>query len=264
VNRLALAVVLLVAAPARGATPDDLAGAERAFAEGVALREDSAKARPAFARAAAHYDALWTAGHRAPDLALARARAHRLAGNLPRGVAALHDGLAHTRHARALQVELDDARAAVPLPLEGELADQCRTRPARGIGSRVSPADAWVLAAALWLLACAAGARFAMTRGPVWLALAGLIVVALVALGTVWVRDARRHAADNALPLLVVTDDAILRKGNGDAFPARLEPAVPRGAEARELARRGGWVQVQLPGGAVGWLPAARLLACGN
>jgi hypothetical protein len=244
--------------------PGALADAQRAFAEGAELRNDSEKARPCFARAAAHFDALWQQGHRTPELALDRARAHRLAGSLPRCIAALHDGLAVARFSHVLQTELDDARAAVPFPLDGELAAQCRPKPLRGASTRMSPADAWVLTGALWLLACACAARFTMTRGMLWLAGAGLFVAGLLLLGGVWWQDARWRASDEALPLLVLTDDALLRKGNAEAFPPRVEPALPRGTEVRERTRRGGWVQVQLPGGPIGWVPERAVIGCGG
>ncbi len=269
VKRLHLGLVALAllfsASPAVASSPADaLAAAESAFAEGVELRTDSAKARPAFARAAAAYDVLWNRGHHTPELALNRARAHRLAGSLPRSVAALHDGLAVARFARPLQVELDDARAAVPFPLDGELAVQCRPRAVGTVSARMSPADAWFAAGFLWLLACTGAARFAMTRSAVWLGAAAAGVAGLLLLGGLWVEDARRRARDESLPLLVAADDVMLRKGNADAYPPRVEPALPKGTEVREVSRRGGWVQVRLPGGATGWLPEAAVIACGG
>src|SRR5262245_12744291 len=117
----ALAALALSAPPAGAGSPaETLGAAETAFAEGVALRNDEVKARPAFARAASAYDVLWNQGFRTPELALNRSRAHRLAGNLPKSIAALHEGLAVTRFARALQVELEGARAAVQFPAEGD------------------------------------------------------------------------------------------------------------------------------------------------
>lgn len=264
-NRLALLAVALSCAPAFAASPEGaLAAAEAAFAEGVERRSDSMRARPAFARAAAGYDDLWARGFRTPELALNRSRAHRLAGDLPRAVVALHDGLAVARFSRPLQAELDDARARVLYPLEGELTDQGRPRPVRGVSARMSPADAWVAAGFAWLLACAGAARFAMTRNAAWLAFAALWVVALALLGAAWLQDARQRERDESLPLLVVTDDVHLRTGNATAYPPRIEPALPKGAEVHERARRGGWVQVQLPGGAVGWLPEAATIPCGR
>src|SRR5262249_58573669 len=74
-----------------------LMDANKAFAEGTELRADSAKARPKFARAARGYDEVWALGYRNPALALNRARAHRLAGDLPGAIVAFHDGLAVAR-----------------------------------------------------------------------------------------------------------------------------------------------------------------------
>src|SRR5206468_9087776 len=157
---LVLVAFALSASPALATSPTEtLAAAETAFAEGVALRNDSVKARPAFARAANRYDVLWSLGYHAPELALNRSRAHRLAGNLPKSIAALHEGLAVVRFARPLQVELEDARAAVQFPLDGELAAQCRPRPYSGVRTRTSVADAWFVAGGLWLVACAGVAR---------------------------------------------------------------------------------------------------------
>lgn len=259
----ALALGLSVA-PAPAAAPGDvLAAAERAFAKGVELRADSERARPAFAQSAAAYDELWARGHRAPELALNRGRAHRLAGDLPRCIAALHDGLAVARFSRPLQMELDDARARVLYPLEGALAEQGRPHRPRTVSARMSPSDAWYLAGSLWLLACAGAVRFAMTRAAVGLVFAGLCMCALAALGVLWGADARQHGPDESLPLLVVASDVHLRKGNATEYPTRIEPALPKGAEVRELTRRGGWVQVQLPGGTVGWLPETTIIPCG-
>jgi hypothetical protein len=242
---------------------ETLAEAEAAFAEGVALRDDSMNARPAFARAANAYDILWNHGHHTPELALNRSRAHRLAGDLPRAIAALHDGLAVTRFSRPLQVELEDARAAVRYPLEGELALQSRPKPLRGVSTRMSSADAWILAGFAWLVACAGVARFAMTRNALWFVVTALGAVGLLALGALWVQDSRIREREESLPLLVLSDDATLRRGNAVAYPSRYDTVLPKGAEVRELNRRGGWVQVQLPGGAVGWLPEAIVIPCG-
>jgi hypothetical protein len=260
---LTLALLICASVAFASSPADTLAQAEREFAEGVSLRDDSAKARPAFARAAAAYDVLWNQGFRTPELALNRARAHRLAGSLPRAVAALHDGLAVARFARPLQVELEDARAAVQYPHEGDLAQQAKPQPMRGLSTRLSKADAWLLAGGLWLFACACAARYAMTRNSLWLAFAAPWLAGLLALGWFWLDDSRERARNESLPLLVVSEDVTLRKGNAPAYPAKFDDVLPKGAEVRELSRRGGWVQVQLPGGAVGWLPESGVIACG-
>ena len=232
-----------------------LTDADRAFADGVALRADAAAARKRFAAAAAGYDELWRLGSHNPALALNRARARRLAGDLPGAIVAFHDGLAVARYDRPLQAGLEEARSAVAYPLDGELAAQCRPRPRGTVGTRMSPADAYLAAGLLWLLVSLGVARFAMTRAGGWLAFAGFWLACLGLLGGLWWQDWRHHSRDEARPLVVVKDDVLLRKGNADGYPARLEPRLPRGVEARELTRRGGWVQVELAGGAAGWLP---------
>jgi hypothetical protein len=254
------AVLLLAVVPASpgesAATPDEsvLTAAEWAFAEGCGLKSDAAKARAAFARAAAAYDDLWRRGHTTPTLARNRAVCHRLAGDLSGAIVAYHDGLSVARADRPLRVGLEDARAAVAYPHGGALARECRPRSATTIGTRMIAAEAFALAAGLWLVACLAAARYRMSRAPGWLGLAGLAAAGLLVLGGLWWHEAR-HA--DPRPLVVVAADTVLRKGNADAYPPRLEGRLPAGVEARELTRRGGWVQVELAGGAVGWLPEA-------
>jgi hypothetical protein len=237
-----------------------LAGAEHAFGEGVAHRGDSDAARPKFREAARGYDELWGRGHHNPALALDRARAHRLAGDLPGSIAAFHDGLAVARYDRRLQAGLEDARNAVQYPLEGDLAVRCRPRPGHTIGTRMSCAEAYIAAGIGWALVCCGLVRYAITRLPGALVFSGVWIVALGLLGGLWASDWRRVTQENALPRVIVVRDVVLRRGNGDAYPPRLDARLPAGVEARERTRRGGWVQVELTGGDVGWLPETVLL----
>jgi hypothetical protein len=161
-------------------------------------------------------------------------------------------------------VELEDARAAVQYPLDGELAAQSQPKPLRGVSSRLSQADAWLLAGGLWLVACACIARFTMTRNLLWIVFLGLSVSGLLALGVLWFQDLRIREREESLPLLVLSDDTTLRRGNASSYPSRIDAVLPKGAEVRELSRRGGWVQVQLPGSAVGWVPEGVVIPCGR
>ena len=233
--------------------------AERCFAEGAAARNDASAARGWFARSAHEYDELWQRGFHNPGLALNRSRAHRLAGNLPAAIAALRAGLAVARFDRALQVELEDCRAAVEYPNE-ELAIECRPQAISGIGSRMAPVEAYVFCGALWLAAWLCLARLAMTRRPAWLIAAAIASVALTALGGLWFQDWRQQRQANDRPLAIVERDCTLRTGNGTAWPNRFAGRLPRGVEARVLGHRGGWVQVELAAGAVGWIPESCLL----
>lgn len=238
--------------------------AERAFAHGVDSRSDGVVARAYFARAASAYDDLWQRGHHNPALALNRARSRRLAGDLPGAIAVLHEGLAAAHYSRPLQVELEDARAAVAYPFDGELADQCRPRSASTIGTRMSPAEGYLAVGLLWLAVCLAVARFAMTRAARWVVLAGAGLAGLGVLGALWLQDARHRERDAARPIVIVREPTFLRKGNAESWDPRLEPRLPAGVEARELTRRGGWVQVELASGAVGWLPEPAVIGISN
>ena len=269
IGGLLLFAISLTSSPDSAGLPDRamLTIAEESFAEGSVYRSDGLKARAAFARSAIAYDELWQRGYRNPELTLNRAHAHQLAGNLPRAIAALHEGLTVTPWSRPLQVALEEARASVGYPLVGDLANQCRPHLAPTISSRMSPAEAWWIAGVLWLLACAGIARFTMTRTTWWLIFAGAASVALALLGGVWLHDYRHRQRETAEPLLIVSEDILLRTGNSDghgssleAYPARLEPKLPRGVEVRQLWQRGGWVQVRLASGVIGWLPETAVM----
>jgi hypothetical protein len=261
---IVIAVVPLFSSGSAGLTDEaTLAIAEQSFAEGVALRNDSLKAHPAFARSAIGYDELWQRGYHDPDLALNRAHAHQLAGDLPGAIAALQEGLAAARWNRALQIALENARGAVDYPLGGDLANQCRPTALPTIGSRMSPIEGWATAAFLWMLTCGGIARFAMTRARLWLMSTGWAIVLLLLLGGLWFQDYRLQQRESAEARVIVNQDAPLRRGNSESYPARLESKLPRGVEAWELSRRGGWVQVRLAGGVVGWLPETAVLVVG-
>jgi hypothetical protein len=62
-------------------------------------------------------------------------------------------------------------------------------------------------------------------------------------------------------PLVVLADDGVaLRRGNAFAYPPRYETPLNRGVEARLLFMRGDWLQIELAGGEVGWVPARAAL----
>lgn len=249
-----LLALALIAGQAPGA--DDEESARRSYRLGAERREDAQSARPHFARAASEYETLWDRGSRSPELAQSRARAEFLAGHLPEAIAAAHAGLRLAPHHAGLQRDLETYRDAVALP-PGE-----RLRPARiaGVRARLSEWDLLDLTAiGLGLVGLGAAKRF--TAGSVWatpVAIAGAL--GLIVCAALAGKRALEERADLASPIWILRSDEPLRKGNGDSHPARLESALPRGAEVRELSARGGWVQVQLAGGAIGWLPEDRLI----
>ena len=59
-------------------------------------------------------------------------------------------------------------------------------------------------------------------------------------------------------PVVIIADDGVLvRSGNGFAYPRRYDVPLNRGVEARLLYARADWLQIELSGGEVGWVPAA-------
>jgi hypothetical protein len=234
--------------------------AEMDFLEGVEARADAAIARPHFADAASLFDSRGAAGERTPSLALNRGRAHFLAGQVPQAIRAFRDGLELFPWDAELQRDLAAARATVAYPAEPDPASRVRPDPPASLRHRLSPWDLF-LAATLFALVVAVGLARRFTTADRWaapLAATGLVGLLLVAVAA-WKIDAEARS-ERDHPVVVLAADVVLRTGNGTAFPARLGTPLPRGAEVRQLTQRGGWVQVQLPGGAIGWVPEAAVL----
>lgn len=254
-----MTIAILLALGALSAVEPAEKSAIQDFEAGRNARDNGREARAAFAKAARGLDAAWDAGGpfpRSPRLALARARSHYLAGNLPRALLAVHDGLALAPFDAELQAELRALRDTIAYPDVADPPTRVRPDEPRGLRSRVSPWDAFLGAAVFGLLAAVGGMRLLTTR-PRWawaVAIVGLIGLAVCG-GIGW-----RIETDEPRGRVIVAADAILRRGNGVSFPARLPTPLPKGAEVFEIARRGGWVQVELPGGATGWLPESHVL----
>lgn len=248
--------------------------ARQIFAAGIEHRNNAEVARAEFALAAFRFDEAWHQGDsidgarevrtppiHTPALALNRGRAHFLAGQLPQAIRAFRDGLELFPWDAALQRDLVAARATVAYPTENDPVLRVRPNPPTALRNRVSPWDLFA-AAGLFSLLVVVGLARRFTVGDRWaipLAVVGLIGLLLVAVAA-WRIDAETRY-ERERPVVVLAADVILRTGNGTAFPARLDTPLPHGAEVRQLAHRGGWVQVQLPGGAIGWVPESLILA---
>lgn len=254
---LVMGWMLAAAAPPEQAI---LGQAETAFRQGVnQARDDPDAARRAFAAAAACYEELRQHGLANPRLLGNQGNACLLAGDLPHAVLAYRRGLRLAPRDPDLRRGLAHAEDLVYSPTSN------LARP---------PEDSWPG----WLPHPGAGAclaLFAILYGGGWLVLtrwwmtrragggslaAGCFLAALLPAG-LWldeqaqVRDRRDH------PLVIVArQDVWLRRGNGADFPLRLDTPLPAGAQARWLFGRGNWVQIQLPGGEVGWVPRHDLL----
>lgn len=233
---------------------------ELAFKRAVAARDDSVQSRIQFEDAAHGFDIEWAQGTRTPALALNRGRAHFLARQLPHAIRAFRDGLALAPYDVRLQQGLLACRAQVAYPVEVEPAARVRPDPPASLRHRISPNDLFLAACAASLLVTIGLAHRLTSRGGWSDVLLGIGVVGIIFVAASALRIRADEQAESATPIVVIASDMAIRTGNGTAFPMRIDALLPRGAEVRELGRRGGWVQVELAGGAVGWVPAHAVL----
>ena len=238
-----------------------LAVGDAAYHDGLAHRDDASNARPYFVRAAEAYEAAWAGGARTPAVARNMAQARYLAGELGRCLGNYRRGLQAFPHDPDLRAGLAFAREQVQYPLTGDLAEVARPRVVGSVLDRlplslVQLAWAAVAVAAVgWLVLARA---WVSARGGLALVGGPLVLAAAAGGGWLWWEDARKRA-HWAEPTAVVVTPAELRTGNSDDYPKRLDARLPAGVELEVLNERGGWLQVELGGGTVGWVPAGRL-----
>jgi hypothetical protein len=234
--------------------------AESEFQEGVRLRETADKARPHFREAAEHFDELRQRGASNATLYRNLGNSYFLAGDLPHAILSYRHGLLLTPNDRALRDNLEAARERVVYPASGGMGrPRAEARPPWLPRLR---AEWLVIAAALcYVLAWASLTRWLMTRHGRLLGLTGLAFLLALAL-SIWLVILTRQAQDTAAhPLVVIAQDGVLlRRGDSPTFPPRYDTPIHRGVEARLLFERDGWVQIELSGGEIGWVPRGDVL----
>jgi len=234
--------------------PALLQRAESAFRQGRECRTNPSQARVHFARAAAAYDHLRRRGFHSAALFANQGNAYFLAGDLPQALLAYRRGQRLAPGDRSLRTNLTLARAQVDHPLS-RTGDWLPWLP------RVSPRWLWTGLIGLYGLTCLSLARWWMLRRG-WLLKAGSTAAlgVLVLAGAVSLAEVDRRQ-DLAHPVVVIAKDQIkLRRGNGYRYPPADETPLNRGVEARWLLSRGGWLQIELADGKVGWIPGADAL----
>ncbi len=174
-----------------------------------------------------------------------------VAGNLPAAILTFRHGLAEHPGDRELGDLLEAARDLVGYPPISESTERLRPDPPTNW-------DRWV---GTWELTAigvgfvglfALGISLRLTIRPRWampVAVIGFLGVAGVVITMLWPRD-----RDGPIAVILTEKGAILRTGNADSYPSRTPYPLPRGAEVTVLSHRGGWAQVQLADGAVGWV----------
>jgi tetratricopeptide (TPR) repeat protein len=266
VCRASLLITLALTTAASGAEagpPDDaelLRRAEAAFLRGAAQRSDPDRARQDFAESARCYDLLRRRGADNAELYRNQGNAHLLAGELPEAILAYRRGLRCAPHDAGLRENLDYARDQVHYGPEG------LGRPDDALWPvwlpRIDRAFFLLAAFLLYALACVLATRALVSADGRHMGRAVLLLTVAVAAAGLWTYLTWRglREAENP-PVVIARDGVALCRGNGPTYPPHPRlPQLHRGMEARLLHRRGGWLQVELPGGAVGWVPQAAAL----
>jgi hypothetical protein len=115
-----------------------------------------------------------------------------------------------------------------------------------------------------YVLGCVSVTRWRMVRRD-GLLIGGVIALLLdgVMAGWLMLRAEEQLEREAAHPLVVIARDGVLlRRGNGEAFPTRYDTPVNRGVEGRLRFERGGWAQIELSGGKIGWVPRGGFGGC--
>jgi len=243
-------IVLLVFALAADPT---LIEAEEAYHRGLELQADSVQARPHFTQAAARFESGWEQGYQNPDVAAMIAQSYLLADRLPQAIRAYREALRRWPSNAKLRRGLNDAReqviypqtASLPAPHESfrftnQLSSSKWLLMVFGmfVGGWIAFARAWVLQRGGWTFAVVG-----------WVFAVAILVTIVM------------EQSVNPPKFVVVSRDGVtLRQGNAESYPARMEVPLVRGIEATLIHERGGWAQLELSNGAVGWLPHSAVL----
>lgn len=57
---------------------------------------------------------------------------------------------------------------------------------------------------------------------------------------------------------VMIVDDVIVRKGNGEGFEPQFEEALHQGVEFQLIEKRADWIHIRLPNAATGWIHTAQ------
>lgn len=249
-----LLVAIVLANPTTGA--DHLSKATVEYHAGLELRNDSARARLHFVRAAEAFENLWESGQQTPAVARNMAQARFLAGDIGGAIYNYRRGLIVSPLDLDLRRGLDITREQVSYPMTGDVAHAARPRNPTWLFDWVGISRAWLVVAALsiWAIGCLILARAWLVCRSVFAVLGGGLVLSAIIIGVGVAWKEYRAAKHWMSPTAVVVTAVELRTGNSEEYPKRLDGRLPAGVELQILGERGGWLQVELADGSVGWV----------
>jgi tetratricopeptide (TPR) repeat protein len=234
--------------------------AEAEFQDGVHLRQARDQAQPHFRNAAGYFDELRQRGVHNALLYRNLGNAYLLADDLPHAILSYRRGLDLAPNNPDLRESLAEARQRVVYPASGDLGrPQSDARPPWLPHLRSN----WLMFAAVlfYVLGCVGVTRWRIVRRG-HLLLGGLLALLFAGVLSGWlmVRAQEQNERETHPLVVIARDGVLLRRGNGVVFPPRYDTPVNRGVEGRLLFERGGWVQMELSGGEIGWVPRAAVL----
>jgi hypothetical protein len=239
--------------------PEILERAEAAFEQGIKARETPEESK-FFQSAAEHYEELRRRGVHNSALYRNQGNALLLAGDWPGAILAYQRGLRLSPNDRQMRANLAYARDQVVYSSADNFA-----RPAVGLWPPWLPqlsakSSFWIFVAFYTLTWIGLGRSWTQPtdngRSMVWSSLAGSILFSACLM--IQVREDR---VDEEHPLVVIAEDrTYLQKGNNALYPRVYETPLNRGVEARLLQARGSWLQIELTGGQIGWVPRENAL----
>jgi tetratricopeptide (TPR) repeat protein len=224
------------------------------FLEAVGAEVQGAHPETQFKEAVRDLEQFARLHSKAPGYYLALGNATLLAGDLPRAILAYREGLQGAPPSKDLRSNLGYARSLVVYRNDSSVGRP----PPKGL-SAIAPLTFrrlfWgsLIVYTLALISLLHGWRQGRKRLfsiSLAAALSAFLVMSTIGY-SVWLQhQSSRH------PLLVLSQDAVvLRRGNGASYPPRLDARLNKGVEARLLFRRGDWLQIELTGGQIGWIP---------
>jgi hypothetical protein len=241
-----------------GLSSEDLARrAESEFSQGVEYRKDADRARPHFQAAAQYYEELRGRGGRNSLLFANLGNSYLLAGDLPRAIFTYRQGLKSSPGNQSLRRNLAEARAMVAYPGPDALGMMISDKEGYWY-ELLGPQFTWCAAALCYASGCIFLTRWWLTGGRFSCALGFAALIAALGISAY---GYFAQASPSDRPLIVVAEDSLLlRKGDSFHYPPRYETPVNQGVEAQLLFDRGAWLQIELAGGEVGWVPRKSVL----
>lgn len=248
---LGLSLTLLSSMTLDSASPR-FAQAEEAYTAGMNNLADARTAQAYFQRAAQLWDEEWP-GSPSAELALARAKAHRLAGNRAAAVRALRQGLAIARHDPRLGQLLELSQEEILAGLPASARQTLIFPEVRSWEDRFSLGDLYWSLVWVWIVHLVLLGRWTFRRDRPSRNLVFLVSLVLVGLAGISVKKSwsRGQEPERA----IIWEETHLKKGNGMSYPERLPYRLPPGVEVRLLTVRGDWQQIELADGTTGWVP---------